>query len=345
MAIKLTRDDLARLCPRPSKAGEAQKNWDGYVAALTSAEGYALFAEYGINTRAEFCAFIANAAEETGDRGGFTCLWENLSFTSVAAIRRAWGSRASRYSDSWIQKNLIRNPIALGDWAYGGRMGNGVNNGDGFKYRGFSILQTTGKTAHIQYLKGDYSYLSGLRAALMEWKDKNCDASIADGDFDAACIKINGGRNGLADRQRYYAQAKSIWHDDPDWSVENPVVAEDDSTDSVTVGPSLIPQIVTAQDLKGQSRKVDFLDWVKGWGLKLGIGGAGVSTYSLADANAQVGQAKTLIQTLKAEPALLLSVGGIVFGISLFVGAKYLIELIVHDHNEGRYTPSKAQGA
>jgi predicted chitinase len=334
MSMLLTAGDLARLAPRPKKAGEAQKNWDGYIAALTSVDGYQLFDTSGVNTRMELCAFLANMAEETGDAGGFTALWENLSFGSVGAIRRAWRQRASRYSDSWIQQNLLGKPIALGDWAYGGRMGNGVNNGDGYKYRGFGALQTTGKTDHLRYYNGDYSYLSSIRAALREWKDKKCDVHIANGDFRTACILINGGTNGLALREQFYAKAQNIWKEDPDWSVSDGPVVLDDSEDSATLGPSLIPEVVTAKDLQASSRKVGLIMQLRNWALGVGASGTGLSFADFSDKTSQLHQ----ISEYFKENAFLLLIGGCVVG---FIAAQVLINWVVDDHNSGRYVPSK----
>jgi predicted chitinase len=344
MSLRLTRDDLARLCPRPTKGAEAQKNWDGYIAALTSPEGYALFDKFGINTRMELCAFLGNMAEETGDNGGFTALWENLSFSTVAAIRRAWKFRASRYSDSWIQKNLLRKPVALGDWAYGGRMGNGVNNGDGYRFRGFGAMQTTGRDSHMKYYPdGVYTYTTSLRAALMEWKDKNCDLHIAAGDFRTVCVLINGGTNGLALREQYFAKAQTIWKDDPDWTPEDPIVAVvDDPDPSLVLGPSL-PEVVTASDLKGTSRKIDFLFWVRSWASRLGLGGAGGTTYSLEDANTHLSQAATTLDILKANPLLLISILTIVGSVGVWFICHYMLQLHTDDYNNKRWMPSKLQ--
>lgn len=217
--MQLTRDDLAKLCPRPTKEGQAQDNWDAYINALISAAGAAEFLAAEVNTRDEFCAVIANMAQETGDEGGFTLLWENMTFTTVAAVRGAWKARASRHTDAWIKANLLRKPQAIAEWAYAGRMGNGpAGSGDGFKYRGFGALQTTGKTDHLKLLKGDYSHLSSIRAALHEWRSKGCNDQIADGDFEGACILINGGRNGLSLRKKYYAKALTIWKECPDFA-------------------------------------------------------------------------------------------------------------------------------
>lgn len=323
--MRLNRDDLVRLCPRPKKAGEAQTNWDGYVDALTSGEGAALFRDYGVHSSANLCGFLANAAQETGDKGGFTCLWENMNFRSVAAIRGAWHARASKVSDAWIKENLIGRPEALAEWAYAGRMGNGTGNGDAYLYRGFGILQVTGKTDHIRYLKGEHTYIAALRAALAEWHDKGCGAYVDSGDFDTACILINGGRNGLAERKAFYAKARQIWTEDPIW--DEPV--------SVASVPSPLPipsQPMTAPDLVGVSRKVTLLDRVRKMLAALGIGGTGLS---FADFENQGDTIHAVLQFLK-ENAYLALLGGCLVGVAL---ATVLIQWHVEDHNEGRYIP------
>lgn len=234
MSSGLTRDKIVAFAPRPKSKGESQKNWDGYVDAMTSPEAAAMFVAAGVLTRNDLCAFMANAAQETGDNGAFTCLWENLNFKTVEAIRSAWRARASKHSDAWIRANLLSNPKAVGAWAYDGRMGNGRGNGDGYNYRGFGILQTTGKTDHMRYLNGDHSYMASLRAALSEWKDKGCSDDIAEDDFDGACIKINGGRNGLAERRRFYAAAQRVWTDAPAWGDVTPTDALKPKPKSIT---------------------------------------------------------------------------------------------------------------
>jgi putative chitinase len=339
----LTQDSLAKFCPRPKAPGDAQTNWDGYVGAMTSPQGYALFKQFGIDTKEELCAFLANAAEETGDRGGFTCLWENLNFTSVAAIRGAWASRASKYSDAWIKANLIRNPPAIGAWAYDGRMGNGVGNGDGYKYRGFGILQTTGKTSHIQYLRGDYSYLSALRAALMEWKDKNCDAHIAAGDFRTACVLINGGTNGLSERIAYFSKAKKIWTKDPDWAGSDdaaPVIASAENEDgSLSIIDPVVPPLVTpptAAELGQVSAKASILLRVRNW---LGWGGTGGAAMSVDSLLQPDGPTNNFLTIIEQHPLSVLAVGSsVLIGGSII--AVILIEYMKKDIVSGRYQPS-----
>lgn len=337
----LTRNDLARLAPRPSKSGQAQKNWDGYVAALTSPEGAAMFAEYSIDTRLKLCGVLANVAQETGDAGGFTCLWENMNFTTVAAIRGAWGARSRPYSDAWIKANLIRNPEGLADWAYGGRMGNGKGNGDGFKYRGWGALQVTGKTDHLRYVKDDYSYLNSIRVALAEWHDKGCSDHVQAGDFDAACILINGGRNGLSERRAYFAKAKKIWTDDPDWDAA-PQTQDGADTDVAETeapvysanplpGPTARDRVETAKVLAGTSRKW-FLITLAQWKGRLMAAGGALGLVSDDPVNAYRHG-----KELWLEFGL---VGLVILGIIAWYIASKSKSLMVTDTLEGRYKPS-----
>lgn len=338
----ITRDDLAKFSPRPARAGEMQKNWDGYADALTSSGIVRLYQIAQIDTREELCAFMANVAHETG---GFTILWENLTYTSVAAVRGAWRKRASAYSDAWIKANLLRNPKALGDWAYGGRMGNGRDNGDGFKYRGFGPLQTTGKTDHLKYLSGDYSYLSGLRAALEEWHAKDCGDRIAEGNFDAACILINGGTNGLKERRAYYAKAKAIWTESPSWPVSDNApekMSEDHPEPSDTSGetpetadtspsePDKSPGLVKfeiVQDLMANSRKWLLLRWQK-------IIGGGTTALGLG----------SFIEDGKI-PVWVFVAALIVLGLAMWFLASWVQSHMIKDRKAGAYVPSGVRNA
>lgn len=361
----LLKSDLARLCPRPKTAGEAQTNWDGYVEALTSIHAGAMFADAGITTARDLCGFLANVAEETGDHGGFTCLWENLNFSSVAAIRGAWGKRASGLSDKWIKDNLIHNPQALGEWAYGGRMGNAKGNGDGYKYRGFGPMQTTGKADHRKYLKCDYSHLSALWAALVEWRDKGCSEHVNGDDFEAACILINGGRNGLKERQTYYAKALTIWTDDPDWGDAThqpdiaasepisapqrplPVPSGDDGVELGGIRPnSKSPGRIRAETaiaLAASSRKWLLMRFMKLKALVVGGGAAALQFAGVDISNPDLDQVTTVTGKLTSMWARygLISVG--IVGVVIYFMASKTQGLMVSDTIEKRYTPSGAQ--
>lgn len=121
--------------------------------------------------------------------------------------------------------------------AYEGRLDLGNTQvGDGVKFKGRGLIQTTGRTnykAVSQFLFNDLRLLDNpeileqpkyaLDSACYYWKSKNlniiCDKpedwrtlykGISRNKFEYLTIKINGGLNGLADRLEYYNRAKEI---------------------------------------------------------------------------------------------------------------------------------------
>jgi putative chitinase len=116
--------------------------------------------------------------------------------------------------------------------AYEGRkiLGN-IHVGDGPRYRGRGLIQTTGRT-NYQLARDDIRMIVpdapdfeadpvkleefpwALLSAISYWRRRNI-ARLADRDDVVAVTRaINGGENGLADRKRYLAKAKAIWIDD-----------------------------------------------------------------------------------------------------------------------------------
>ena len=113
--------------------------------------------------------------------------------------------------------------------AYEGRkdLGN-TQPGDGKRYRGRGLIQTTGRanyreaTADIRKInpaapdfEADPEDLEefpwALLAGVSYWRRRNINAPADRDDVLAVTKKINGGTNGLDDRRRYLAKAKAIW--------------------------------------------------------------------------------------------------------------------------------------
>lgn len=112
--------------------------------------------------------------------------------------------------------------------AYEGRtdLGN-TQKGDGPRYRGHGLIQTTGRYNHgqftswsrardpkspdfVQYPEKLADFPWALLSAFYYWSSKNLNA-LADYDNLVAVTKVvNGGTNGLADRAAYLAKAKDI---------------------------------------------------------------------------------------------------------------------------------------
>ena len=102
---------------------------------------------------------------------------------------------------------------AIGDFVYGGRLGNAKD--EGYKYRGRGIIQLTGKNNYKYY--GDKLNIdlvnnpdlakepdASIEIALLFWKEKGCGLLARKGDVKTVTKLINGGYNGLEDRQNRF---------------------------------------------------------------------------------------------------------------------------------------------
>jgi putative chitinase len=114
-----------------------------------------------------------------------------------------------------------REEIATGK-AYEGRrdLGN-THPGDGVRFKGRTFIQITGRnnSAAISRALG-VDFLThpaklaeqryAAKGAAWWWKTHGCNELADRGDFVALTRRINGGTNGLVDRQRYWRRAKPV---------------------------------------------------------------------------------------------------------------------------------------
>ncbi len=103
-------------------------------------------------------------------------------------------------------------------------MGNGdAASGDGYKFRGRSSMQLTGKEAYRNYSMTTYGDarcvqnpdlllepLDYIRTSLWEWKRGNLNSHADRKDIKMITKIINGGYNGLADREARYAKCCKV---------------------------------------------------------------------------------------------------------------------------------------
>ncbi|WP_221937656.1 glycoside hydrolase family 19 protein [Variovorax sp. KBS0712] len=147
----------------------------------------AAMAEFGIDTAGRQAAFLANVGHESGGLHWVVELWG-----PTIAQQRYEGRRD---------------------------IGN-TQPGDGFRFRGRGLLQTTGRANYAALSKAlgvDYVAdpdrlalpIDAARSAGYFWQSKGLSAFADAGDFLTVVKRINGGFNGLSERQMLWADAKA----------------------------------------------------------------------------------------------------------------------------------------
>ncbi len=172
--------------------------------------------EFGIESKDDQAMFIAQVGHESG---GFSRIVENLNYSAdgllatfgkyfTADTAQQYGRTADHPADQKSIANIV----------YANRMGN-VELNDGWNYRGRGLIQITG---HDNYrdcgtgLGTDLLLVPQLleqddyaaRSAAWFYAAKGC--LKHSGDVKAVTKIINGGTNGLDDRQARYDKAKSV---------------------------------------------------------------------------------------------------------------------------------------
>jgi putative chitinase len=169
-------------------------------------------AEFDITTPARQAAFIAQIGTESG---GFKTLSESFNY-SIAGLS-VFGNRLTASQREQLGRRNGEGPLslerqrAIANLAYANRFGNKAA-GDGYKFRGRGLKQITfldnylacGRALGIDLISDPDLLLQdeyAARSAGWFWKANNCNRFADSGDFTGLTKCINGGINGLPDRQ------------------------------------------------------------------------------------------------------------------------------------------------
>lgn len=135
--------------------------------------------------------------------------------------------------------------------AYEGRLDLGnTEEGDGRRYRGRGLIQTTGRANYREATRAIRQLNPGapdfeaapealeqfpwaLLAGVIYWQRRNINRHADRDDVRAVTRAINGGLNGLEDRKRYLAKAKAIWMEPHAATAPHPVLRPGDRSDDV----------------------------------------------------------------------------------------------------------------
>ncbi|MBN7120320.1 endolysin [Erwinia billingiae] len=181
----------------------------------------AAMTEFGVNSPLEKAMFIAQLGHESK---GFTAARENFNYSVQALIDTFVPERLTKDQALMLGRKPGENALslerqrAIANLVYQKRFGNN-QPGDGWKYRGGGLIQTT-------FLDNYRATGNGIKLDLVSnpeliEQDQNAARSAAWFFVSKGCLKwagaiikctqvINGGQNGIEDRTKRYNLAKSV---------------------------------------------------------------------------------------------------------------------------------------
>lgn len=176
--MEFTVQEVKELCPKV-------KDLENFTESLNLT-----LKKYKINTPLRVAAFLSRMGHESWDFTKFEEVWTNTP--------------QQRKYDPSSGSSVAR---VLGN----------TQVGDGFKFRGRSIIQLTGRSNYAQYSKAvgfDFvtnpdrlkEYPWNIDCAGWFWSTRNLNVLADRGDIVGVVKRINGGTNGLQDTQNRYVK-------------------------------------------------------------------------------------------------------------------------------------------
>lgn len=215
----------------PARAARRAHNEASAEPALTQA-----MADAGITDENEQAAFMGQMSHESGN---FRTMEESFNYSSADRIMSVSKTARDKGKEA-VQEAMAQGPEAVANMMYGGRddLGN-TEEGDGYRFRGRGYTQLTGRDNYQSV--GDALGIDlvnnpdmakdpeiAAKVATHYWQSRDGLSEAAKkGDNREVTRLINGGTNGLADRQaatdEYLAAAQN-----GEFNVDAPNVAAND---------------------------------------------------------------------------------------------------------------------
>jgi putative chitinase len=177
------------------------------IPAKVLAELPEVISRFQMNTVARLCHFLSQCDHESG---GFKLVRENLNYSEQGLLKVF-----PKYFDAASAKLYARNPEAIANRVYGGRMGNN-QNGDGYRFSGRGYIQLTGRANYAAFDKivpetileqpGLVATKYPLLSAGWFWSKALINLLCTEDPASVLPVtrKVNGGTNGLAHRQERF---------------------------------------------------------------------------------------------------------------------------------------------
>lgn len=171
----------------------------------------------GCSTPEHVAMWIAQVGHESA---GLTRLVESLNYTPDG-LMATWPTRYTRALaiEHGRTQDKAADQRAIEMHVYGDRLGNRPGTDDGWRYRGRGPIQVTGRANYRECgqaigvdLESEPSLLElrSTGAASTAWYWRKHKLTGFGGDVLSVTRKINGGTNGIEDRQRRYGIALSV---------------------------------------------------------------------------------------------------------------------------------------
>lgn len=173
-----------------------------------------------INTILRVAAFLAQCSVESAQFNRFD---ENLDYTADRLMQVF----PKYFPDFGTATAYEHRPEQIADKVYASRMGNGnEQSGDGWRYHGRGIIQITGKSNYTSFANDTYGSSANvvldnpefitqnrnnaLETALWYWRKKTLNILADKQDIKTMTYLINGGYNGLDQREKNFLDFKTI---------------------------------------------------------------------------------------------------------------------------------------